>query len=265
MLERIDYTVRHVVALSSLQQQNDGDRQLPPVVPPIQYSVMDCLQDFMDNPGGIFKVGGSDEVDEYPEEVIPRGNFSAPHNELLEGRKIALIGHSAGGWICRIYLSDREYGGKAYHGTQFVHSLVTLGTPHCTAPGPAFRSVEWCNRERVIGVRGLAVGSTGWKGGNSGGLTQNSYAFCSDKDQNVTDMDGDGITPIQSALAMEGDHVERLALSNVHHYPWSDAAGPWGHWFASELTADHQDGKPWYGDDHVVDQWAEFLLRYVYS
>jgi len=45
----------------------------------------------------------------------------------------------AGGWIARAYLSDREYGGKIYNGKELVHSIITLGSPHGNAPGPAFK------------------------------------------------------------------------------------------------------------------------------
>ena len=52
----------------------------------------------------------------------------------------------AGGWIARAYLSDREYGGKIYNGKELVHSIITVGSPHGNAPGPAFKGVEWVNR-----------------------------------------------------------------------------------------------------------------------
>jgi hypothetical protein len=66
--------------------------------------------------------------------------------------------------ICRAYLSQRSYGGKSYRGSELVHSLITLGSPHGNAPGPAFKGVEWVNRERLDGVRVLGVGGTGYKG-----------------------------------------------------------------------------------------------------
>ena len=61
---------------------------------------------------------------------------------------MAIIGHSAGGWISRVFLSEREYGGRAYRGAALVHSLVTLGTPHGDSKGAAFRGVAWVNRVR---------------------------------------------------------------------------------------------------------------------
>ena len=84
VLERIDHTVRHVCASST-------------AVPPIRYSLADLAGDFRDTPGGIFSVGGSAEVDEYPD-VQPRGGF--PPAAEPRGR-VAIVGHSAGGWIAR--------------------------------------------------------------------------------------------------------------------------------------------------------------------
>jgi triacylglycerol esterase/lipase EstA (alpha/beta hydrolase family) len=102
ILERIDFAVKHLIA-------NEGD--VTRVLPKIDYSLYDTWIDFRNNPGGIFKVGGSSRVDEYPL-YEPRGKFPLPEN--LPNKKVALIGHSAGGWISRAYLSSREYGGKAY-------------------------------------------------------------------------------------------------------------------------------------------------------
>ena len=107
ILERIDFTVQHLIA-------NQGDISK---IPPYEYTLKDFWDDFWTNPGGIFRVGGSDEVEEYPV-VQPHGRFNLPAT-LPENVKIGLVGHSAGGWISRVYLSDRSYGGKAYHGSRF--------------------------------------------------------------------------------------------------------------------------------------------------
>ena len=248
ILERIDFTVRHLCA-------NGGDVN---AVPKFEYNFVDCLQDFRDNPGGVLEVGGSAEVDLFPKNISPRGKFGLPFNDA-KGR-VALIGHSAGGWISRVYLSNRDYGGRTYNGSDMVHSLITLGSPHGNAPGAAFRSVDWINQEKIPeNVRALAVAGKGFKGDSSGQFTQNAYAFCCNKGSDGSIYDGDGVTPVESALAMEGSECEKLILEGTTtHFPWSDVFG--GDFFAPDLAKLHRKERtPWYGSDEAIDQWVGWL------
>ena len=248
ILERIDFTVRHLSA-------NGGDVDS---IPDFEYSAMDCFQDFRDNPGGVMEAGGSAEVDSFPKDITPRGKFSIPFEDA-KGR-VALIGHSAGGWISRVYLSNRDYGGRTYGGSDLVHSLVTLGSPHGNAPGPAFRSVDWINQEQIPeNVRALAVAGKGFKGDSSGQFTQNAYSFCCGQGSDGSMYDGDGVTPVESALTMEGPTCEKMILDGtVTHFPWSDVFG--GDLFAPDLAKLHKEERtPWYGSGESVDQWADWL------
>ena len=132
VLDRIEHAVRHAAALSA-------------EVPSPTYSIADVWSDFWTNPGGVAAVGGSIQPDEYPLHE-PCGTFPPP-SCAAEGR-VALIGHSAGGYMARVFLSERPYAGKAYCGKRLVHSLVTLGTPHMegkgTSAGPEPEScVSW--------------------------------------------------------------------------------------------------------------------------
>jgi hypothetical protein len=255
ILERIDFAVRHVTAANTAVSSLDPLlEKMPPPLPSYSYSLPDLWYDFWNNPGGIQKVGGSDLVDEYPI-VEPRGHFPMP-TDAPKG-KIALIGHSAGGWIARIYLSQRSYGGRIYDGSRYVHSLVTLGTPHKEAPGPAFEGIRWCNREIVPNVQSLAVGGTGFRANDWGALTKSSYAFCSYDGTDGSEYDGDGVTPIESALGMAG--ADTIAVPNCTHFCWSDVAG--SQLVAPELTQDHAHGRHWYGDPDILDQWITWLDR----
>jgi len=241
ILERVDMTVRHVAA-------GNIDR-----IPKMDYNLVDLWKDFWETPGGINKVGGSDKVAEYTI-VEPRGRFPLP--ETAPVGKIALIGHSAGGWIGRIYLSERLYGGKAYKGQELVHTLVTLGSPHLPVVSPAFEGISWVNEEPILPIRQLAVGGTGFKGDEWGALTKSSYAFCCADGSDGTQYDGDGVTPVHSAVAWKG--AQQRIVENVTHFCWADV---WGSsLIAPELTEDHKNGgHPWYGDDVVLDEWATFL------
>jgi hypothetical protein len=241
---------------------NNGTKVVDPqlLIPNFSYNIFDLIQDFMYNPGGILEVGGSAEVDNYPI-YIPKGTFPIPSSPSL-GR-VALIGHSAGGWICRAYLSDRNYGGRVYNGHELIHSLITLGSPHGNAPGPAFKGVEWVNRNNTdtvnSGVRALAVGGIGYKGNSSGELTSGAYSFCCPYGSDGSQYDGDGVTPIDSALAMKQymTQCDTLELDNVGHFCWSDVLG--GSIVAPELTKYHLEGRPWYGDDAIVAKWINWL------
>src|SRR4028118_643497 len=62
---------------------------------------------------------------------------SAVDRALLgtEAKKVVLVGHSAGGLACRIFIGgDPPYGGRRYSGHRRVSALITLGTPHATPP-----------------------------------------------------------------------------------------------------------------------------------
>ena len=273
MLERIDLSVRHLsaaagdlaeferVGAEKLEKDLDevsklhSDPQL--LIPNIDYNAIDLYQDFRNNPGGVLEVGGSAVVEDYPL-WVPRGIF--PEAPEPQGR-VALIGHSAGGWICRAYLSKRDYGGRSYGGIDLVHSLITLGSPHGNAPGPAFKGVEWVNSEILDDdkFRALAVAGTGYLGDSSGSLTQGAYSFCCPNGSDGTSYDGDGVTPEFSALAMQKyvTNAETMILDDVGHFRWSEVFG--GDIVAPELTKEHAEGRPWYGDEAVIEKWAGWL------
>lgn len=63
-----------------------------------------------------------------------------------EETRIILIGHSAGGWIARLFLGGKsiKYDGKLYEGykAKTVAALVTLGTPHNSAEAYPFGRVK---------------------------------------------------------------------------------------------------------------------------
>mmetsp|Transcript_13490 Transcript_13490/g.18090 ORF Transcript_13490/g.18090 Transcript_13490/m.18090 type:complete len:338 (+) Transcript_13490:118-1131(+) len=243
ILKRLDHTVQHVC--TTLANKGGIDEM---VIPEYEYSVLDCVQDLINRKSRNIK----DEMEECSSSSPMDGTANvlfgmAPpsmknNNNNTNQVRICLVGHSAGGWISRVYLSNRPYYGKAYKGSNYVHSLVTLGTPHLEAPAnPAFRDVQWCNRESLP-IRGIAVAGVGSWSHLSGLWTKHSYAFCGaqqDEEENNL-IDGDGMTPVHSALAMKGKHVQRVTLNDVTHYPWK---------------------KRWYGDDDVVDSWAGYLMK----
>ena len=67
ILERIEYTVQHLCAHLTVIEDSNAVIITSEyiIIPQYKYSILDCIQDLIDNLGGALKVGGSDEVDEY--------------------------------------------------------------------------------------------------------------------------------------------------------------------------------------------------------
>jgi triacylglycerol esterase/lipase EstA (alpha/beta hydrolase family) len=158
--------------------------------------------------------------------------------------QINLIGHSAGGWISRIYLGEEPYLGRGevqpsiYCAHDVVNTLVTLGTPHISQerwtrwnldfvknnyPGAFYKNVRYvCVAGKTIfGVR--QIGS--W-------LAYSSYQLTCGKGNTW----GDGITPIEAAH-LEG--AENIVISGVNHSPRSRGI--------------------WYGSEEPLKAWMQYL------
>ncbi|KAL4447616.1 hypothetical protein ABPG75_004835 [Micractinium tetrahymenae] len=56
--------------------------------------------------------------------------------------RVALVGHSAGGWLARILLGGEPYQGVRYGRSGWVHTLLTLGTPHQSIENYPFGRAE---------------------------------------------------------------------------------------------------------------------------
>lgn len=67
------------------------------------------------------------------------------------------------------------------------------------------------------------------------------------------------MTPVESALAWDGEGVEKLVVDGVTHFPWGDVFG--GSTVAPELTEKYNAGMPWYGSEAVVGKWAGWLKQ----
>ena len=160
--------------------------------------------------------------------------------------RINLIGHSAGGWLARIYLGEKPYH---VHGTlpdkiytwsahHAVSHLITLGTPHVSQERWTRKNLDFVNQTypaafhpnvRYVCVAGRAVlGQRQW----GSWLAYSSYQLTCGQG----DCWGDGITPI-AAAHLAG--AENLTLAGVQHSPRSR-------------------GK-WYGSPEVVAQWQDYL------
>ena len=159
---------------------------------------------------------------------------------LLESdsKKAILVGHSAGGIVCRVYVGGvPPYGGRRYSGYRRVSHLITLGSPHIVPDGKALAPLKRVNdlfpgalHEGIdyLSVAGAAVD------GASSARARKSY------ERLVPDgrVPGDGVVPVDAALLPGSEH---LVLDDVHH--------------------NRRLGK-WYGSDReTVEQWWPGALR----
>ncbi|TVQ44834.1 MAG: alpha/beta fold hydrolase [Gloeocapsa sp. DLM2.Bin57] len=154
-------------------------------------------------------------------------------------KQVNLIGHSAGGWIARIYLGEKIYDKHTWKAHQFVHTLVTLGTPHYsqerwTRKNLAFVEENYpgafYDQVRYICVAGKAVygekRTPNW-------FAYNSYRITCGEGNTW----GDGITPIEVAH-LPG--ATNLTLEGVRHAPG-------------------EHGQPWYGSSNIIPDWISPL------
>jgi pimeloyl-ACP methyl ester carboxylesterase len=160
--------------------------------------------------------------------------------------QINLIGHSAGGWISRIYLGEKPYCGRVWHAKPLVKTLITLGTPHRSLERWTKRNLDFVNTTypeafyqevRYVCLAGKAAyGEQSWQ--LAKWFTYKSYELTCGQGNCW----GDGVTPIQSAH-LSG--AENLILEGVMHSP---------------KTAGRASGfHAWYGSPQPLKAWVSYL------
>jgi pimeloyl-ACP methyl ester carboxylesterase len=168
---------------------------------------------------------------------------SAVDRALLESDsgKAVLVGHSAGGIACRVYVGgDPPYGGRRYSGHRRVSHLITLGSPHVVADKKSLAPIAQVNDlfpgalHEPAGLRYISVAGGAADGKTSPRMRKRYERLV--EDGRVT---GDGVVPVQSAL-LPGS--ETLVFDDLYH---SGFFGRWyGHdretierWWPEELRA----------------------------
>ena len=161
--------------------------------------------------------------------------------------QVNLIGHSAGGWISRIYLGSAPYCDRVWAGAQNVATLIALGTPHNSQERWTRRNLEFVNTTYpgafhsdityvcVAGKSTFGNKAPWWQPQNWNGeqwLAYSSYELTG----GTGSCWGDGITPIPSA------HLEgaiNLTIEGAYHSPRRD--------------------RFWYGSPEARRHWIEYL------
>jgi pimeloyl-ACP methyl ester carboxylesterase len=137
---------------------------------------------------------------------------------LLEGetKKAVLVGHSAGGLACRVYIGgDPPYGGRRYSGHRRVERLITLGTPHNVRDNARLAPIARINElfpgalHADAGLRYLSVAGDAVDGASSEKVRKRYGRFVGDGR-----VDGDGVVPVEAALLPGSEDV---IVDGVHH------------------------------------------------
>jgi pimeloyl-ACP methyl ester carboxylesterase len=136
---------------------------------------------------------------------------TAVDQALLESPadKAVLVGHSAGGVACRIYLGgDPPYGGRRFSGHRYVSRLITLGSPHAVADHKHLAPIHRVNElfpgapHRESGLEYLSVAGSAVDGSTSPKARKRYERFVEDGRQ-----PGDGAMPVEAALLPGAEHL----------------------------------------------------------
>ncbi|MFB2836921.1 esterase/lipase family protein [Floridanema evergladense] len=161
--------------------------------------------------------------------------------------QVNLIGHSAGGWISRIYIGEKPYtihgdaieSDRLWSAHPHVASLVSLGTPHISLERWTKRNLDFVNSNypgafypyvRYVCIAGKSVFGARKKGS---WLAFNSYQITCGNGETW----GDGITPIEAAH-LEG--AENITIEGIRHSPKSPGM--------------------WYGSPEILPLWTKCLV-----
>lgn len=200
--------------------------------------------------------------------------------------KVVLVGHSAGGWLARLWMGGEAYCGKRYNGAKYVKTLITLGTPHASAEAYPFGRVI----EKRIGEDDAALSENAR--GSSLCFTNELYPGAHEVGVKYVNVAGDyirGANSFPEALCVEDDK-ENLSFLEKIRRAWrayscgisyaantgDSAAGVIGDGVCPIETAHslpgaeevilrayhspNTKGDPWYGSPDVVARWAPYCV-----
>ena len=165
---------------------------------------------------------------------------------IIKLRQINLIGHSAGGWISRIYIGEIPYiihgdvteAEELWNAKSKVANLITLGTPHISGERWTKKNLDFVNDNypgaMYPDVKYICVAGKSIYGAKKFGqwLAYSSYQQTCGEGNTW----GDGITAI-SAAHLAG--ATNITIEGVKHSPRTVGM--------------------WYGSPEILSQWVGYL------
>jgi pimeloyl-ACP methyl ester carboxylesterase len=170
--------------------------------------------------------------------------------------RVALCGHSAGGWLARAYVGDARYGASDGCPAPGIAAVLSLGTPHLPPPPGVFDvtrgALSWLNDRlpgsafaaqgvRYVSVAGRTVRARATAEAGPVKYATTSYGALLGQAEGVI---GDAVVPLDCALL---DGATQLVLDGVWHS------------MSKVGTFDEASNVVWYGSDAVVDWWLPAL------
>ena len=157
-------------------------------------------------------------------------------SKVSQSNKVTLIGHSSGGMILRLFLSDLIFNGKIYNGKENANCLITLGSPNQAKRATYLRNLVssslpgsfYSDKVNYISVAGELDLNGNIASKTSLRLSKTSYRALNGEGNVI----GDGLVPIDSALLIGSKHI---VMKETAH----------GKTF----------GKEWYGSINKVEEW----------
>ncbi len=152
-----------------------------------------------------------------------------------KAKQIDLIGHSSGGVMLRLYLSNEPFQDIVYNGQSTTRNLITLGSPHQAVkatklrkfvnekyPGNFFQNINYVSIGGEVDINSRETSLF------TKLFARNSYKSISGNKNEI----GDGLVPLSSSIL---DNSQKIILPQTVH----------GGIF----------GKNWYGSTSKVEEW----------
>ncbi len=170
------------------------------------------------------------------------------------GRPIMLVGHSGGGNLARLALSDTPYRGRATAVAPLVGCLVTLGTPHALHESPTTLRHQGVKLSEFLEQANPGA----WFAPTTGYLTVASDAVRPRTPDAATASPGSRGGLRRAFFRRIVGPLLPTGSDGVVSLEWAHLAG------ATNLT--YHDvlhgvvGGPWYGDAAIIDRWWPVAL-----